>query len=236
MTPTIEPMRTLADYARIVTRRWWAVALPVILMAAWTAWSFRAAPPHGSYAVTMRFAAGLPPERAPGVYNYDRHYDWLASEYIAQAFSFTIPTNQFAQAVGRRLQAQGISISAADIEAAARADHTSSVIKVSLAWRDAAQLERMAEAVSAELAENGAAYWPQLTNPGGSPVRRLDAPVVVAAAPALRDTFDLPVRAALAIGAGVMLAFAVAAIDPVVRDRRDVDRLGLTSLAAIPRQ
>ena len=228
-------MQTLADYARILFRRWWLVLLPILAVVALTIWTNRSAAPPGNYAVSMRFAAGLPPERAPGVYNYDRHYDWLASEYIAQAFAFTIRTNQFAQAVSRRLQAQGMPISPGEVEASVRADHTSSVIKVSLGWRDAGQLEKMAEAVSAELAENGASYWPQLSNPGGSPVRRLDVPIVVASAPPLRETFDLPMRLLIGLAAGVFLAFVVDALDPVMRDRRALERLGLRSLARIPR-
>ena len=228
-------MGTFIDYFRILLRRWWLVLLPVVVMAGLTVWSNRNAPPPGNFAVSMRFAAGLPPERATGVYNYDRHYDWLASEYIAQAFAFTIPTNQFAQAVSRRLLAQGVTLTPGEIESSVRADHTSSVIKVSLTWRDAGQLEKMAEAVSAELSENGAAYWPQLTNPGGAPVRRLDVPVVVASAPPLRDTFDLPVRLLIGLAIGVFLAFALDALDPVMRDRRALDRLGLPSLARIPR-
>ncbi len=231
----VASMTVLADYARIVFRRWWLVLLPVLVMGGWAAWSYRGAPAPSSFAVTMRFAAGLPPERTAGVYNFDRHYDWLASEYIAQAFSFTVPTNQFAQAITRRMIAQGIAISAGEIESSLRADHTSSVIKVSMAWRDPIQLERMAEAVSAELSENGAAYWPQLTNPGGPPVRRLDVPIVVASAPALRDTFDLPMRLLLGLGAGLLLAFIANALDPRVRDRREVERLGLRCLAGIPR-
>ena len=228
-------MQALADYARILLRRWWLVVLPILAMAGLTLWGNRNAPPPGNFAVSMRFAAGLPPERAPGVYNYDRHYDWLASEYIAQAFAFTIPTNQFAQAVSRRLLAQGVTLTPGEVEGSVRADHTSSVIKVSMSWRDAGQLERMAEAVSAELADNGAAYWPQLTNPGGPPVRRLDVPVVVASAPPLRETFDLPVRLLIGLALGVLLAFVIDALDPVVRDRRALDRLGLPSLARIPR-
>lgn len=228
-------MGTLTDYLRILLRRWWLVLLPIVAMAGLTLWGNRNAPAPGNFAVNVRFAAGLPPERAAGVYNYDRHYDWLASEYIAQAFAFTIPTNQFAQAVSRRLLAQGVSMSPGEIESSLRADHTSSVVKVSMSWRDAGQLEKLAEAVSAELAENGAVYWPQLTDPGGAPVRRLDVPVVRAAPPPLRDTFDIPVRLLIGLALGIFLAFALDAIDPVIRDRRALERLGLPSLARIPR-
>ncbi len=67
------------------------------------------------------------------------------------------------------------------------------------------------------------------------PVRRLDVPVVVASAPPLRDTFDLPVRLLIGLAIGVFLAFALDALDPVMRDRRALDRQGLPSLARIPR-
>lgn len=74
--------RSLADYAFIVLRRWPALVLPVILVAAFTALTTRPAPIM--YQVTLSFAVGLPPEplRAEA-YNFDRHYNWLASEHHA---------------------------------------------------------------------------------------------------------------------------------------------------------
>ena len=60
-------------------------------------------------------------------------------------------------------------------------------------------------------------------------------PIVAASAPPLRDTFDLPVRLLIGLALGIFLAFGVDALDPVMRDRRALDRLGLPSLARIPR-
>ena len=39
----------------------------------------------------------------------------------------------------------------------------------------------------------------------------------------------------IALGLGIFLAFALDALDPVMRDRRALDRLGLPTLAHIPR-
>ncbi|MBX7213638.1 MAG: hypothetical protein K1X39_06430 [Thermoflexales bacterium] len=228
-------LRAILDLLLILRRRLWLVALPVIAALIWVLLGARGSVSASGYTTSMRFAAGLPPERTAGVYNYDRHYDWLASEYMAQAFAYTVPTEAFASAVARRLQNEGLQVAPAALAAALRGDHTSSIFRVTLAWPDAAQLARIAEAASAELTENAAAYWPQLSNPGGAPVRRLDLPDVVASAPSLRASFDVPVKLLLGLAVGVALAFLAHALDPALRDRRDLDRLGLRALAHIPR-
>ena len=62
-------------------------AAPAVLIAVITVATAPAAAPP-TYGVTMRFAGGLPPETVgPGVYGYDRHYNWLASEYVTRALA-----------------------------------------------------------------------------------------------------------------------------------------------------
>ena len=81
----------LFDYARILFRRWWLVVLPVVLIGGITLLTIQ--PPVSSYQVKVRFAVGLPPEQVPDVYNFDRHYDWLASECILRAVFLSFPNN-----------------------------------------------------------------------------------------------------------------------------------------------
>lgn len=225
----------LLDYAHLVLRRWWLMVLPVVAIVAITLVT-RAAPVT-VYQVKMRFAVGLPPETVPGVYTYDRHYDWLASEYFTRGVQDMLTTGKFAGAIAGRLPADlrataGIT---GAIQGAVRSDYRASVIDVFVTWSDPAMAAQIAQAVIDELSQNSAAYWPQLTGAGVSPVRVLDAPTPVALSIDLRSRFDLPVRVALGLGVGVLLAFLAHFLDRVVHDRREVELLGLSVLGEIPK-
>ncbi len=75
---------SLLEYLHILRQRWWLIPLPALLIVALTLATTAPAVSPG-YAVSMRFSAGLPPEApARDAYSYDRHYNWLASEYITR--------------------------------------------------------------------------------------------------------------------------------------------------------
>jgi capsular polysaccharide biosynthesis protein len=223
----------LLDYARILLRRWWLVILPAILIVAVTVLTTRPAPPV-TYQVTMSFGAGFAPEPIrPDAYNFDRHYNWLASEYTAQGFSLIISKGVFADNVAKRLAAKGITLGA-PLGGSIRSEVRSSVFVVTLAWPEAQQAEQIAQAIVDELNDNYLAYWPQLTGIEESPVKLMDPIVAAPVAPPLRDRFDLPVRIALGLIAGAALALAWHFFDPAVRERRELERMGLNIVAEIP--
>src|SRR6266542_1795848 len=186
----------LSDYVRVVARRWWLALLPLVVVLAVTLASYR--PPASTFQVTLRFAAGLPPERTPSVYNYDRQYVWLASEYTANALSDIVRTNLFAQNVANRVSAQGLSITADQLQGALASEQKHSVVYVYLTWPDATQIVRIGDAINAELVEHGTSYWQQLSETNAAPVVSLDRPAPAQVAVSLRDRFDLPIRVLLA--------------------------------------
>jgi capsular polysaccharide biosynthesis protein len=223
----------LLDYARILLLRWWLVILPAILIVAVTVLTTRPAPPV-TYQVTMSFGAGFAPEPIrPDAYNFDRHYNWLASEYTAQGFSLIISKGVFADNVAKRLAAKGITLGA-PLAGSIRSEVRSSVFVVTLAWPEAQQAGQIAQAIVDELNDNYLAYWPQLTGIEESPVKLMDPIAAVPVAPPLRDRFDLPVRIALGLIAGAALALAWHFFDPAVRERRELERMGLNIVAEIP--
>jgi capsular polysaccharide biosynthesis protein len=220
------------EYLRMIVRRWWLVLIPVIALAVFSLISYRA--PAVSYKVTMRFAAGLPPERASGVFNYERYYSWLTSEYMANGFADVARTSIFAQNVADRVSAQGMSVTADVIQGAISSDQKQSIMVIYLTWPDAAQAVKIGDAISAEFAEHGLTYWPQISSAGSAPVVQLDRPVPVAFVPSLRDRFDLPVRFILALVVGVALALIAHFLDPFVHDRRELEHLGMRVIVDIP--
>ncbi len=221
------------DYVHVVARRWWLALLPLAVVLAWTAVTYRPAPVN--YQVTLRFAAGLPPEQTPGVYNYDRQYAWLASEYLANGLSDVVHTSLFAQNVANRAGARGLAVPPDQVQAALSADQKQSIMEVYLTWHDAAQAAQIGQAINDELTQNGASYWPQLSAAKGAPVVALDKPTPAAVAVGLRDRFDVPVRIVVALVAGVALALLAHLLDPYLHDRRELERMGVRVIGRIPR-
>jgi capsular polysaccharide biosynthesis protein len=221
----------LIEYLRIIARRWWLVALPVVAVIAVTVLTYR--PPELVYQITLRFAAGLPPERATGVYNYDRQYAWLASEYTANGLSDIVRTSLFAENVAMRVNPP---VNPAQLQGALVADQKQSIVVVYLSWPDAEQCVLIGNAIISELVERGTQYWPQLSATNAAPVVALDKPVPVASAVSLRDRFDLPLRLILALAIGIALTLLAHALDPFVHRPSELERIGIIIVGRIPRQ
>ena len=65
---------------------------------------------------------------------------------------------------------------------------------------------------------------------------QLDQPVVNQIPPGIRSQLDLVLRLGVAFAAGIGLALLVEYLDPTLRDREEVARLGLEILGEIPKQ
>ena len=229
---------TLSALARGAARRWWLVAIPVVLALALSLWTAsRLPPPTTVYVVTQRFLAGLPPERPDADYDFARHYNWLASEYTAQSFTSVVQGTEFADAVAARLRQAGGVATRDQVAAALQVNPPDSfklVVKVTAPT--AAGALALAEAVNAELSLNGNAYWPQLSGNAHPPVQRLDTPVAQAVTVAVpTNGLEMPLRVMVAALAGLALALGVAARDPIQGAEIDHSTAGLPVLAVIPR-
>ena len=222
----------LRTYGRIVMRRWWLVVVPVAVVVVYLAATYT--PPGPVYQVVMRFAAGTEP--AGLSQEYDRYYPWLTSEYIANGLADVAETGAFAQAVAARLAESGLEIPAGAVQAGIVTDNAQSILVVYLTWGDGQQIVSVAEAITAELTTNGAAYYPQLKGIEPS-VRLLDAPAPVPLPPGLRAQLMGPaIRLGLALVVGVALALLWHYLDPTIRTREETEEVGLSVLAEIPRR
>ena len=221
----------LRRYWRILSRRWWLIIAPSLVVFLHAAATYSR--PEPLYQVVMRFAAGTEPSGVSS--EYDRYYPWLTSEYIANGLADVAETHIFAQAISIRLAEMGIELPTTAVHSAIVTDNAQSILVVYLTWFDSAQAESMAKAVVSELSENGAAYFPQVADVGPA-VRALDPPIARPVAPALRAQLLEPaVRIMLAAVAGGALAFLWHYLDPTVREAVEVEALGLPVLARIPR-
>ncbi|MFN2273192.1 MAG: hypothetical protein ACK2US_20300 [Anaerolineae bacterium] len=219
----------LRTYWKILLRRWWLVVVPVLVVALYAAVTYT--PPGPVYQVVMRFSAGTKPAGLSA--DYDRYYPWLASEYVANGLADVARTGVFAEAVAERVGDPGL---AGAIQGAIVTDSAQSVMVVYLSWPDAVQIITVADAITAELTQNGAAYFPQLT--GVEPaVHRLDTPSPVALAPGLRSQLMGPaVKIGLALVVGVALALLWHYLDPTIREAEELEEIELAVLAEIPKK
>ena len=91
----------------------------------------------------------------------------------------------------------------------------------------------IAEAAAQVLQEEGPGYFAQV-GVGGARMAVIDAPAVWPVPRSLRERLDLPLRLFLALLAGLALTFLLDYLDDTVRDRRELETMGLTVLAEIP--
>jgi capsular polysaccharide biosynthesis protein len=215
---------------RVLLRRWWLLILPLLVVLIYTFGTYRA--PTTTYQVTMRFGAGLPPEpSANGSYSYDRHYNWLASEYIANGLADVVVTGVFAENIAKRLPT--LNVTPAQLQGAIARDHKQSMTVIYVTWPEPNQLVTIANAITDELMQNSAAYFQQLSNISAAPLRQLDKPVPVAIAPPLRAQVDLPARLASALAVGLALALLAHVFDPFIRDEYDLAQTGMRAIGQI---
>ena len=225
----------LRAYWRIIRRFWW---LPIglgLLVGALTLvrqkpWQPRAV----TYSATMRFNVGIQPERIPGVYTYDRYYTMLTSEYLVDDLGEIVRSQVFSQAVSKRLADKGIVVPAGAIGASTQPGKLHRILTVNVGWPDQVQLQAIAEAIAAVLTQNSADFFGQFSA-SEADIRLIDPPAIGAVGRPAREQFDLPLRVLLALAAGIALAFLLDYLDDSVRDRTDLDRLGLDVLGEVPR-
>jgi capsular polysaccharide biosynthesis protein len=220
----------LLTYLRIVRRWWWLILLPALAAAAYGLVTYRA--PGVAYSASVRYMVGQPAGLS-GTTGYDpNYYRWLTSEYISSALKDWVRTGDFAEAVSARLASEGVQIPAGAIQGALGADNVRSLLMVFVTWGDAAQVPVILNAASGVLAQN-AEVFPQL---GGlaAEVVPLDVPSPGPIAPSLRSRLDLPLKVIIGLALGVGLALAAHYFDPFVREKRELEEMGLAVLAEVP--
>jgi capsular polysaccharide biosynthesis protein len=177
----------------------------------------------------MRFAIGIEGQEPVNAASGEGRSDaWLASEYLADDLSQVLRGGDFAAQISERV---GFAVPAGTIFASR--EHR--IMSVSITWDDPDQIVAIAEAVGAEVEDGGAAYFPQLEGVQAQAVL-IDGPGVGQVGRSLQDKLDLPIRLFIALLAGVGLAFLWDYLDDTVRDRAEVEALGVPVLGEIPRR
>lgn len=224
-------------YWAILRRRWAVPTLLPLLVALFSVAQLRPwQPPAPSFSATVRMLVGVLPIEGAGATDYDpRYYAWMTSEYLVDDFTEVLTSELFAEAVNARLQAEGISIPAGLIAAHANTGKQHRIIHLRFTWHDADALRAIALAAVDELEENAAHYFMQLGTPHAG-VRLLDAPSVAPLGQSARQRVELPLRILLAVVAGIGFAFAREYLDDTVRDRMQLEEIGIPVLIEVPKR
>jgi capsular polysaccharide biosynthesis protein len=223
----------LRDYARVIGHYLWLI-IALAAVVGIGSWVFRA-PPTLQYQATTRFTIGVHAPPAKEVSGYDPLLtSYQASEYIRDDFVEIIQSDSFADDVNMQLTKMGVSgISVHRGNISGTVEKQRRLMSMTVTWNDREQAQKIAEAAVKNLGENNAKYFAQLGAVGAS-VAVIDKPVASAVAPSLRERLDIPIRVALALLAGIALAFILDYLDTSVRDARDAEALGLRVLGEIP--
>jgi capsular polysaccharide biosynthesis protein len=214
---------------KILKRYWYLVLIPPVLVGMFTLITYRA--PAPGYTTSLRFSVGYAPEQQTTLL-YDRKYPaWLTSEYIAGGLSDWAKTGDFAQAVAN---VAGNDITAAEVAGSIVSDHLRSIVVLYLNGGNPDRLTAIGNAAIRVLQVRNNVVFPQ--NGTGAVVTALDGVVVAPAPPSLRTRLDIPIRIALGLALGAVLAFLVWYFDPRIRDRADAEAIGLNIIAEIPKK
>jgi len=220
-------------YWQIIRKRIWIPALLLVVVAIASFVSYQPAPT--AYSTTMRFTVGVKPQEVTGQYTYDSYYAWLASEYLADDMTAIVTSQAFAADVNRRLAELGsqVQIPAGIIGGVTIAEKQHRVLRLNVSWPDGNELTEIAQAIVVVMEQDSPAYLTQLGTPGGL-IQVIDPPSAPAPNPTpLTQRLNIPVRLLLALGAGLALTFLLDYLDDTVRDRAELEGMGIAVLAEI---
>ena len=223
----------LRRYWSVLKRRWWLLLVPAVVVLAVELITYQ--PPPPVYNAGVRFLVAQEPGEGARTADEQRCYNWLSSEYIVNGLSDWVSGGEFATAVSQELARSGLSVPAQAIQGSLVTDNARSMLLVSLTYGDTPTLAAIMDALVTVLTEQNAAALPQL---GGETavLVQLD-PISVNQIPAgIRSQLDLPLRVVIALAAGFGLALLAEYLDPTVRERREIEAIGLQVLGEIPKK
>ena len=224
----------LGIYLRVLVRYWWLIVALVVVVAVG---SFVLRPqPAPVFQASVRFTIGV---NAP-TYAQANGYDpiltsYQASEYIRDDFVEVVQSDLFADDVTAQLRKAGVNdITVRKGAISAAIEKQRRLMSMTVSWNNADQATKIINAAVKNLSDNNPKYFAQL---GSSPavIAIIDNPSVVPVGASLREQMDIPIRVALALLAGIALAFILDYLDQSVRDARDVESLGMQVIGEIPK-
>jgi capsular polysaccharide biosynthesis protein len=219
----------LIQFGRILARWWFLVAIPLAVAVAWSAFSLITASPaeSGGYSASLSYTAFQSMEAIPRE-SGDYQDLWLSSELAVNAFTDWVRGSAFKDELLKITPFDAGTLNIA-------ADNQRSVGQIFFTYPDPNVLTQIVSAAQTVLQTQPQAYFAQL---GGDPasVSILHLSPVSAAPPSLPNRFAPLIRVGIGLLAGIGLAVLAHYLDPMIREKRDIERAGLPVLAVLPRR
>lgn len=221
----------LRSYWIIFKRRWLYVIIPTLIVLAIGLVSYSR--PAPLYNAGVRFIVGQEPIGSASLTDEQRLANWKTSEYVVNTLADWVRGGQFAGLVSQGLAEQGITVAPQAIVAGTSSESTRSMMVLSISYVDPTVLDQIMHEAGRVLIERNDLGLPQL---GGEPAQlvQLDEPIVNRVSAGIVQQLDLPLRIVLALLAGIGLALLVEYLDPTIRDRRELETMGLLVIGSIP--
>jgi len=222
----------LRAYWSFIKRRWLLILIPaaVVLAVALITYS----PPAPAYNAGVRFIAAQEPSEAAVLSDEERLANWQTSEYIVNTLTEWVRGGQFAELVSQTMAEQGRDIPPASVQGTISSDNARSVLVLYVTAGAPASVEQILNAAAETLIAHNDLGLPQLGGERAELVQ-LDEPIVNPVPAGILDQMELPLRILIALVAGVGLALLVEYLDPTVRDRQQLETMGLPVVGEIPR-
>ncbi|HAJ05450.1 MAG TPA: hypothetical protein DCL76_02720 [Chloroflexi bacterium] len=216
----------LNKYAIILKRWWYLLVLPTVLVTLLGLSSYRL--PQDRYVTTIRFSAAVFPDTHDNNYQqFDKsYYSWLSSEYLVSGLADWIVTGSFADSVNMVLAEESVMISADIIQGSINSDYVRSEVLLYVNSDNSAHTMDIAKASIKVMQEQNASVFPQL---GGynAQVIALDKPNIVTVPPNVVQYLQPLIRIMTGIVLGILMVCCAHYLDPFVRNRYDIERIGI---------
>lgn len=225
----------LKQYLYIIWKRIWIPILLVAVVMAVSLWLQDEPPPQ--YVATMRFIVSVQPQRLDDGFSYDGYYAAISSEYIADDFSVVISSQAFSHDINRHLadMDSSVRLTPGVVQGVLAAEKQHRILNLSIVWHNPDELAEIGQAVTQALQDEGPSYL-ALLNTFGGVIKIIDEPSVPGTIPpSLTEQLDLPIRVMLALAVGLGLIFLLEYFDDRIRQRTDLEGLGIPVLAEVGR-
>ncbi len=226
----------LKTYLNVVWKRIWIPLVLVTVVIAVSLWMQTEPPPQ--YVATMRFIVSVKPEREAQGFSYDGYYAAIASEYTVDDFSGVISSEAFTQDINRYLESMDspIRLTAGTVRNTVTSDKLHRILTITIVWPNPNELAVIGEAIAAAVENEGPRYLEILSAFGGV-VQLIDPPSSPSQVPPpLTDQLDIPIRIGLALAMSGVLIFLLEYFDNRIRERSDLESLGIPVLAEVTRR
>ncbi len=227
----------LWQYFNIIRRSWWLVVGLPLLVALVTILLWAVGPARYGMRVAMLVTQRPIATNQPNVTlpDYNNFNSWAASEYIVDDLLQLVATRRFAQdIVGYVKQQHNQDLDVEAVQEGLEAERKHRTVFLDVTADRADYVMWIADGAVAMLQQNGLAYWER----GDS--AQLGVSVLEQPARAERVNnltalvLDLVIRTLLALLLALGIAFLRHYLDRTLRQRNDVEALGLDVVGAIP--